>query len=153
MQFMLSVGGSVLIREIMPLFPHSGILLLCCLCLMYGCIIHFLSPVLLNTPSSLAFFRCPFCNFPALLDKDMSLFSCPNPRCRKVSPSVYLYSSWNTLRVLGSQAVALLMFIVFTVNMFTVKCGLMLWLWQSMLHHTEIETGQDGRNNSVFWWQ
>ncbi|KAG8007173.1 hypothetical protein GBF38_023344, partial [Nibea albiflora] len=27
--------------------------------------------------------RCPFCNFPALLDKDMSLFSCPNPRCRK----------------------------------------------------------------------
>lgn len=30
--------------------------------------------------------RCPFCNFPALLDKDMSLFSCPNPRCRKVSP-------------------------------------------------------------------
>ncbi|CAG5897517.1 unnamed protein product [Menidia menidia] len=29
--------------------------------------------------------RCPFCNFPALLDKDMSLFSCPNPRCRKVS--------------------------------------------------------------------
>lgn len=31
-------------------------------------------------------YRCPFCNFPALLDKDMSLFSCPNPRCRKVSP-------------------------------------------------------------------
>uniref|UniRef100_A0A672JTR0 E3 ubiquitin-protein ligase RNF216-like n=1 Tax=Sinocyclocheilus grahami TaxID=75366 RepID=A0A672JTR0_SINGR len=30
--------------------------------------------------------RCPFCNFPALLDKDISLFSCPNPRCRKVSP-------------------------------------------------------------------
>lgn len=29
--------------------------------------------------------RCPFCNFPALLDKDMSLFSCPNPRCRKES--------------------------------------------------------------------
>ncbi|KTG32123.1 hypothetical protein cypCar_00007268 [Cyprinus carpio] len=27
--------------------------------------------------------RCPFCNFPALLDKDISLFSCPNPRCRK----------------------------------------------------------------------
>ncbi|XP_034045853.1 E3 ubiquitin-protein ligase RNF216 [Thalassophryne amazonica] len=29
--------------------------------------------------------RCPFCNFPALLDKEMSLFSCPNPRCRKES--------------------------------------------------------------------
>ncbi|XP_027898234.1 E3 ubiquitin-protein ligase RNF216 [Xiphophorus couchianus] len=29
--------------------------------------------------------RCPFCNFPALLDKNMSLFSCPNPRCRKES--------------------------------------------------------------------
>ncbi|XP_018594018.1 E3 ubiquitin-protein ligase RNF216 [Scleropages formosus] len=27
--------------------------------------------------------RCPFCNFPALLDKEISLFSCPNPRCRK----------------------------------------------------------------------
>ncbi|XP_005992380.1 E3 ubiquitin-protein ligase RNF216 isoform X2 [Latimeria chalumnae] len=27
--------------------------------------------------------RCPFCNFPALLDKEVSLFSCPNPRCRK----------------------------------------------------------------------
>ncbi|TNN51755.1 E3 ubiquitin-protein ligase RNF216 [Liparis tanakae] len=29
--------------------------------------------------------RCPFCNFPALLDKDRSLFSCPNPRCRKAA--------------------------------------------------------------------
>ncbi|KAG5279444.1 hypothetical protein AALO_G00077840 [Alosa alosa] len=29
--------------------------------------------------------RCPFCNFPALLDKAISLFSCPNPRCRKES--------------------------------------------------------------------
>ncbi|XP_035470747.1 E3 ubiquitin-protein ligase RNF216 [Scophthalmus maximus] len=29
--------------------------------------------------------RCPFCNFPALLDKAMSLFSCPSPRCRKES--------------------------------------------------------------------
>ncbi|KAM9780662.1 E3 ubiquitin-protein ligase RNF216 [Neosynchiropus ocellatus] len=29
--------------------------------------------------------RCPFCNFPALLDKQMFLFSCPNPRCRKES--------------------------------------------------------------------
>ncbi|KAM8845894.1 E3 ubiquitin-protein ligase RNF216 isoform 2-T2 [Spinachia spinachia] len=29
--------------------------------------------------------RCPFCNFPALLDRDRSLFSCPNPRCRKES--------------------------------------------------------------------
>ncbi|XP_054606685.2 E3 ubiquitin-protein ligase RNF216 isoform X1 [Nothobranchius furzeri] len=29
--------------------------------------------------------RCPFCNFPALLDEGMSLFSCPNPRCRKES--------------------------------------------------------------------
>lgn len=29
--------------------------------------------------------RCPFCNFPALLDKEVSLFSCPNPRCRKES--------------------------------------------------------------------
>ncbi|XP_057673035.1 E3 ubiquitin-protein ligase RNF216 isoform X1 [Corythoichthys intestinalis] len=29
--------------------------------------------------------RCPFCNFPALLDKEMLLFSCPNPRCRKES--------------------------------------------------------------------
>ncbi|KAL6457179.1 hypothetical protein MHYP_G00341420 [Metynnis hypsauchen] len=29
--------------------------------------------------------RCPFCNFPALLDKEISLFSCPNPRCRKES--------------------------------------------------------------------
>uniref|UniRef100_W5MB48 Ring finger protein 216 n=1 Tax=Lepisosteus oculatus TaxID=7918 RepID=W5MB48_LEPOC len=27
--------------------------------------------------------RCPFCNFPALLDKEVFLFSCPNPRCRK----------------------------------------------------------------------
>ncbi|KAJ8413490.1 hypothetical protein AAFF_G00079970 [Aldrovandia affinis] len=27
--------------------------------------------------------RCPSCNFPALLDKEISLFSCPNPRCRK----------------------------------------------------------------------
>ncbi|KAM6904410.1 uncharacterized protein rnf216 [Xenentodon cancila] len=30
-------------------------------------------------------FVCPFCNFPALLDSGMSLFSCPNPRCRKES--------------------------------------------------------------------
>ncbi|XP_078414740.1 E3 ubiquitin-protein ligase RNF216 isoform X1 [Cetorhinus maximus] len=29
--------------------------------------------------------RCPFCNFPALLDKDINMFSCPNPRCRKES--------------------------------------------------------------------
>ncbi|XP_064867080.1 E3 ubiquitin-protein ligase RNF216-like [Oncorhynchus nerka] len=28
---------------------------------------------------------CPSCNFPALLDKGVSLFSCPNPRCRKES--------------------------------------------------------------------
>ncbi|XP_072838940.2 E3 ubiquitin-protein ligase RNF216 isoform X1 [Pogona vitticeps] len=27
--------------------------------------------------------RCPFCNFPALLDKEVKRFSCPNPRCRK----------------------------------------------------------------------
>ncbi|NXA02001.1 RN216 ligase, partial [Nesospiza acunhae] len=27
--------------------------------------------------------RCPFCNFPALLDSDANRFSCPNPRCRK----------------------------------------------------------------------
>lgn len=41
-------------------------------------------PLLTLLPFTL--YRCPFCNFPALLDKDMSLFSCPNPRCRKVSP-------------------------------------------------------------------
>ncbi|XP_052366092.1 uncharacterized protein rnf216 isoform X2 [Oncorhynchus keta] len=29
--------------------------------------------------------RCPSCNFPALLDEGVSLFSCPNPRCRKES--------------------------------------------------------------------
>ncbi|XP_041133832.1 E3 ubiquitin-protein ligase RNF216-like isoform X2 [Polyodon spathula] len=29
--------------------------------------------------------RCPFCNFPALLDKEVFLFSCPNARCRKES--------------------------------------------------------------------
>ncbi|XP_069760836.1 E3 ubiquitin-protein ligase RNF216 [Narcine bancroftii] len=29
--------------------------------------------------------RCPFCNFPALLDKEINMFSCPNPRCRKES--------------------------------------------------------------------
>lgn len=29
--------------------------------------------------------RCPFCNFPALLDKGIPRFSCPNPRCRKES--------------------------------------------------------------------
>ncbi|XP_067089632.1 E3 ubiquitin-protein ligase RNF216 [Osmerus mordax] len=29
--------------------------------------------------------RCPSCNFPALLDPGVSLFSCPNPRCRKES--------------------------------------------------------------------
>ncbi|KAG2456144.1 RN216 ligase, partial [Polypterus senegalus] len=28
---------------------------------------------------------CPSCNFPALLDKDALMFSCPNPRCRKES--------------------------------------------------------------------
>ncbi|XP_058013894.1 E3 ubiquitin-protein ligase RNF216 [Ahaetulla prasina] len=27
--------------------------------------------------------RCPFCNFPALLDKEVKRFSCPNPCCRK----------------------------------------------------------------------
>ncbi|XP_074058467.1 E3 ubiquitin-protein ligase RNF216 isoform X2 [Macrotis lagotis] len=27
--------------------------------------------------------RCPFCNFPALLDNEVKWFSCPNPRCRK----------------------------------------------------------------------
>ncbi|XP_060117004.1 E3 ubiquitin-protein ligase RNF216-like [Heteronotia binoei] len=29
--------------------------------------------------------RCPSCNFPALLDKEVKWFSCPNPRCRKVN--------------------------------------------------------------------
>ncbi|XP_041085699.1 E3 ubiquitin-protein ligase RNF216-like [Polyodon spathula] len=29
--------------------------------------------------------RCPFCSFPALLDKEVFLFSCPNARCRKES--------------------------------------------------------------------
>ncbi|XP_033827469.1 E3 ubiquitin-protein ligase RNF216 [Periophthalmus magnuspinnatus] len=29
--------------------------------------------------------RCPFCKFPALLDRGISRFSCPNPRCRKES--------------------------------------------------------------------
>uniref|UniRef100_A0A3B4AZF2 RING-type domain-containing protein n=1 Tax=Periophthalmus magnuspinnatus TaxID=409849 RepID=A0A3B4AZF2_9GOBI len=28
--------------------------------------------------------RCPFCKFPALLDRGISRFSCPNPRCRKL---------------------------------------------------------------------
>ncbi|XP_028670234.1 E3 ubiquitin-protein ligase RNF216 [Erpetoichthys calabaricus] len=28
---------------------------------------------------------CPSCNFPALLDKEALMFSCPNPRCRKES--------------------------------------------------------------------
>uniref|UniRef100_A0A803JGN0 Ring finger protein 216 n=1 Tax=Xenopus tropicalis TaxID=8364 RepID=A0A803JGN0_XENTR len=27
--------------------------------------------------------RCPSCSFPALLDKDVDRFSCPNPHCRK----------------------------------------------------------------------
>uniref|UniRef100_A0A8C5Q0V2 Ring finger protein 216 n=1 Tax=Leptobrachium leishanense TaxID=445787 RepID=A0A8C5Q0V2_9ANUR len=29
--------------------------------------------------------RCPSCSFPALLDKDVDRFSCPNPNCRKES--------------------------------------------------------------------
>ena len=27
--------------------------------------------------------RCPSCRFPALLDKDLNMFSCPNPGCQK----------------------------------------------------------------------
>uniref|UniRef100_UPI001EAEE59F uncharacterized protein LOC124026875 n=1 Tax=Oncorhynchus gorbuscha TaxID=8017 RepID=UPI001EAEE59F len=36
-------------------------------------------------PAPTELVRCPSCNFPALLDKGVSLFSCPNPRCRKES--------------------------------------------------------------------
>ncbi|KAJ6659697.1 hypothetical protein lerEdw1_018410 [Lerista edwardsae] len=36
--------------------------------------------------------RCPFCNFPALLDKEVKRFSCPNPRCRKACAVVALLS-------------------------------------------------------------
>lgn len=53
-------------------------------------------PTLPNSPPCFPLRRCPFCNLPALLDKDMSLFSCPNPRCRKVSPLVFLlFLSWH----------------------------------------------------------
>lgn len=48
-------------------------------------------PVAHNIVFLAYFSRCPFCNFPALLDKDISLFSCPNPRCRKVSLCACMY--------------------------------------------------------------
>ncbi|MEE6522319.1 hypothetical protein FKM82_020808, partial [Ascaphus truei] len=36
--------------------------------------------------------RCPFCSFPAVLDKGVERFSCPNPRCRKVRTLVSWFS-------------------------------------------------------------
>lgn len=45
------------------------------------------------------FLRCPFCNFPALLDKGISLFSCPNPRCRKVSLCAWIHKCLSVMHL------------------------------------------------------
>lgn len=98
-------------------------------------------------------FRCPFCNFPALLDKDMSLFSCPNPRCRKVSPNLCLFSSLNTLRFWESHTATppLVILFIFSVGKcfgsHSVYASLDVISCQSstIMYKWEIEAGFDFR--------